>query len=151
MPYSAASRSPCVPLPPPNGDPRQEHLQEFEDMPEFYRLEIHHFCTVYKDLDPGMGRPRYRLGGPGRRGGRDRGVPTAATRAGSFGFPFTEDHAAYRCLAAAATASPGSHRDSEPARGRALLEEGSVRVIRASPRVLRMISLLGLKRVFALA
>jgi hypothetical protein len=44
--YSAASRSPCVPLPPPDGDPRQEHLQEFEDVPEFYRLEIHHFCTV---------------------------------------------------------------------------------------------------------
>ena len=35
MPYSAASRSPCVPLPPPDGDPRQEHLQELEDVPEF--------------------------------------------------------------------------------------------------------------------
>jgi anti-sigma B factor antagonist len=35
-------------------------------------------------------------------------------------------------------------------RRRAQLEEGSVRVIRASPRVLRMISLLGLERVFAL-
>ena len=35
-------------------------------------------------------------------------------------------------------------------RRRAQLEEGSVRVIRASPRVLRMISLLGLERTFAL-
>ena len=33
---------------------------------------------------------------------------------------------------------------------RAQLEEGSVRIIRASPRVRRMISLLGLERVFAL-
>ena len=35
-------------------------------------------------------------------------------------------------------------------RRRARLEEGSVRVIRASPRVLRMISLLGLEKAFAL-
>jgi anti-sigma B factor antagonist len=35
-------------------------------------------------------------------------------------------------------------------RRRALLEQGSVRVVRASPRVRRMISLLGLERVFAL-
>jgi anti-sigma B factor antagonist len=34
-------------------------------------------------------------------------------------------------------------------RRRAQLEEGSVRVVRASPRVLRMISLLGLERAFA--
>ena len=34
-------------------------------------------------------------------------------------------------------------------RRRALLEQGSVRVVRASPRVRRMISLLGLERVFA--
>ena len=33
---------------------------------------------------------------------------------------------------------------------RARLEEGSVRVVRASPQVLRMISLLGLEKVFAL-
>ena len=39
----------------PTGDPRQEHLQELEDVPEFYRLEIHHFFTVYKDLEPGKG------------------------------------------------------------------------------------------------
>ena len=24
-------------------------------MPEFYRLEIHHFFTVYKELEPGKG------------------------------------------------------------------------------------------------
>jgi anti-sigma B factor antagonist len=35
-------------------------------------------------------------------------------------------------------------------RRRALLEEGSVRVVRASPRVRRVISLLGLERVFVL-
>jgi anti-sigma B factor antagonist len=35
-------------------------------------------------------------------------------------------------------------------RRRAQLEDGSVRIVRASPRVLRMISLLGLERVFAL-
>ena len=39
----------CVPA----GDPRQDHLRELEDVPEFYRLEIHHFFTVYKDLAPG--------------------------------------------------------------------------------------------------
>ena len=39
----------CVPA----GDPRQEHLRELDDVPEFYRLEIHHFFTVYKDLEPG--------------------------------------------------------------------------------------------------
>jgi Inorganic pyrophosphatase len=93
--YSAASRSPCVPLPPPDGDPRQEHLQEFEDVPEFYRLEIHHFCTVYKDLDPGMGvrdtawadrvaaeadieasRRRLRAGAPARLGVRPARIPS---------------------------------------------------------------------------
>jgi inorganic pyrophosphatase len=37
----------------PSGDLRQENLQELEDVPEFYRLEIHHFFTVYKELEPG--------------------------------------------------------------------------------------------------
>ena len=41
----------CVPA----GDPRQENLRELEDIPEFYRLEIHHFFTVYKALEPGKG------------------------------------------------------------------------------------------------
>jgi inorganic pyrophosphatase len=39
----------CVPA----GDPRLEHLRELDDVPEFYRLEIHHFFTVYKELEPG--------------------------------------------------------------------------------------------------
>ncbi|MBV9205086.1 MAG: inorganic diphosphatase, partial [Actinobacteria bacterium] len=28
---------------------------ELDDVPEFYRLEIHHFFTVYKELEPGKG------------------------------------------------------------------------------------------------
>ncbi len=39
----------CVPF----GDPRQEHLRDIEDVPEFDRLEIQHFFEVYKDLEPG--------------------------------------------------------------------------------------------------
>jgi inorganic pyrophosphatase len=39
----------CVPA----GDPRQEHLRELEDVPEFYRLEIEHFFLIYKELEPG--------------------------------------------------------------------------------------------------
>jgi inorganic pyrophosphatase len=39
----------CVPA----GDPRQAHLREIEDVPEFDRLEIQHFFEVYKDLEPG--------------------------------------------------------------------------------------------------
>jgi len=39
----------CVPA----GDPRQEHIQDISDLPEFYRLEIQHFFEVYKDLEPG--------------------------------------------------------------------------------------------------
>jgi inorganic pyrophosphatase len=39
----------CVPY----GDPRQEHLRDIGDVPEFDRLEIQHFFEVYKDLEPG--------------------------------------------------------------------------------------------------
>jgi inorganic pyrophosphatase len=39
----------CVPA----SDPRQEHLRDIHHMPEFDRLEIEHFFTVYKDLEPG--------------------------------------------------------------------------------------------------
>src|ERR1700678_734894 len=39
----------CVPA----TDPRQAHLQEITDVPEFDRLEIQHFFEVYKDLEPG--------------------------------------------------------------------------------------------------
>ena len=39
----------CVPV----GDPRQDHLQDINDVSEFDRLEIQHFFEVYKDLEPG--------------------------------------------------------------------------------------------------
>src|SRR3954462_8537146 len=39
----------CVPA----GDPRQEHLRDIHHVPEFDRLEIEHFFTLYKDLEPG--------------------------------------------------------------------------------------------------
>jgi inorganic pyrophosphatase len=39
----------CVPA----TDPRQEHLRDIHHLPEFDRLEIEHFFTVYKDLEPG--------------------------------------------------------------------------------------------------
>ena len=39
----------CVPA----GDPRQEHLRDIHHVPRFDRLEIEHFFTVYKDLEPG--------------------------------------------------------------------------------------------------
>ncbi len=37
----------------PSNDPRLDHLQDLEDMGEFYRLEIQHFFETYKDLEPG--------------------------------------------------------------------------------------------------
>src|SRR6201992_674836 len=36
----------------PASEPRQEHLQDIDDVPEFDRLEIQHFFEVYKDLEP---------------------------------------------------------------------------------------------------
>ena len=39
----------CIPA----GDPRLDHLQDLEDLNEFYRLEIQHFFETYKDLEPG--------------------------------------------------------------------------------------------------
>lgn len=39
----------CVPA----GDPRLAHLRDIDHVPEFERLEIEHFFTVYKDLEPG--------------------------------------------------------------------------------------------------
>jgi inorganic pyrophosphatase len=39
----------CVPA----NDPRQAHLTDIDDLPEFDRLEIQHFFEVYKDLEPG--------------------------------------------------------------------------------------------------
>jgi inorganic pyrophosphatase len=39
----------CVPY----ADPRQEHLRDIHHLGEFDRMEIQHFFTVYKDLEPG--------------------------------------------------------------------------------------------------
>ncbi len=37
----------------PSNDPRMEHLRDIFHVSEFDRLEIEHFFTVYKDLEPG--------------------------------------------------------------------------------------------------
>ena len=37
----------------PNGDHRQDHLQDIDDIATHTVLEIEHFFTVYKDLEPG--------------------------------------------------------------------------------------------------
>ncbi len=39
----------CVPA----GDPRLEHLRDIMHLPEFDKLEIQHFFTIYKELEPG--------------------------------------------------------------------------------------------------
>ncbi len=39
----------CVPA----DDPRQEHLRDVNHLPEFERLEIQHFFTIYKQVEPG--------------------------------------------------------------------------------------------------
>jgi inorganic pyrophosphatase len=39
----------CVPA----TDPRLEHLRDINHLPKFDRLEIEHFFSVYKDLEPG--------------------------------------------------------------------------------------------------
>ncbi|MEL4503684.1 inorganic diphosphatase [Luteococcus sp. H138] len=37
----------------PTADLRRNHLQDITDVPEYMLLEIEHFFTVYKDLEPG--------------------------------------------------------------------------------------------------
>lgn len=37
----------------PSNDVRQNGVQDLEDLSEFDRLEIQHFFSVYKDLEPG--------------------------------------------------------------------------------------------------
>ena len=37
----------------PSTDPRFTQMQDIEDVPEYYRLEIKHFFEVYKELEPG--------------------------------------------------------------------------------------------------
>jgi inorganic pyrophosphatase len=39
----------CVPA----SDPRQGHLQDIDDLPEFDQREIEHFFLIYKELEPG--------------------------------------------------------------------------------------------------
>lgn len=39
----------CVPA----EDPRQEHVQDLDDVRTFYRQEIEHFFKIYKELEPG--------------------------------------------------------------------------------------------------
>ena len=39
----------CVPA----RDPRQEHLRDIDDLPEFDQREIEHFFLIYKELEPG--------------------------------------------------------------------------------------------------
>lgn len=39
----------CVPA----KDHRRDHLRDLEDVREYLKLEIEHFFTVYKDLEPG--------------------------------------------------------------------------------------------------
>lgn len=39
----------CVPV----ADHRRDYLTDLDDIPEYTRLEIEHFFTVYKDLEPG--------------------------------------------------------------------------------------------------
>jgi inorganic pyrophosphatase len=37
----------------PTADRRQDHLRDLSDIPSYTMLEIEHFFTVYKDLEPG--------------------------------------------------------------------------------------------------
>ena len=61
----------CVPA----GDPRQEHLRDLEDLPEFDRLEIEHFFTDLQGAGAGQERRGRDLGRPRRRRGRGGGFP----------------------------------------------------------------------------
>ena len=62
----------------PSNDPRMEHLRDIFHVSEFDRLEIEHFFTVYKDLEPGKsveGRP-----GPAARTRKRSRRPTTGSR-----------------------------------------------------------------------
>ncbi|MDK7734681.1 inorganic diphosphatase, partial [Propionimicrobium lymphophilum] len=37
----------------PTADSRRDYMDDLDDIPEFMLLEIEHFFTVYKDLEPG--------------------------------------------------------------------------------------------------
>ena len=66
----------CVPA----GDPRQENLRDLQHLPEFDRLEIQHFFTIYKAAGAGQERRGRGLGRPRRRRGRGRSVPAPPAR-----------------------------------------------------------------------
>ena len=60
----------CVPA----DDPRQEHLRDIHHLGEFDRMEIQHFFTVYKDLEPGKSVEGATWVGRVLRGGEERAV-----------------------------------------------------------------------------
>ena len=47
--FPGADKVVCVPI----ADTRQSFLRDINDIPEYMLLEIQHFFTVYKDLEPG--------------------------------------------------------------------------------------------------
>jgi inorganic pyrophosphatase len=63
----------CVPA----GDVRQEHLRDLDQLAEFERLEIQHFFTVYKEVEPGK---RVEGGGWAGRGAAEAEVEAAQRR-----------------------------------------------------------------------
>ena len=63
----------CVPA----GDTRKDHLRDLDDLPEFERLEIQHFFTVYKEVEPGK---RVAGGGWARRSVAEADVEAAQRR-----------------------------------------------------------------------
>ena len=64
----------------PAGDPRQEHLRELSDVPEFYRMEIEHFFLIYKELEPGKSVEGASWADRAAAEGGGGGVPAAAER-----------------------------------------------------------------------
>ena len=64
----------CIPA----GDPRQAHITELEHINEFYRLEIEHFFSTYKDLEPGKSVEGAHWAG---RAGAERCILDAVERA----------------------------------------------------------------------
>ena len=59
----------CVPA----SDHRRDHLKDLENVREYLLLEIEHFFTVYKDLEPGKSVEGATWTGVGRGRGRGQG------------------------------------------------------------------------------
>ena len=111
----------------PAGDPRWNHIQDVNDIPEFTRKEIEHFFEHYKDLEPGKwvktegwadAAEAERLISQG-----DRGLPRSLTR-----FHERADAPGHPLVSSLRVAAPRV----EP-RARATLRTGERRP-RASPR-----------------